>query len=49
MKFCKTCIVNKLDNLRPLWAQDNLRRQNSLDDIGEEYQYLIVECSKYLK
>ena len=42
-------IVNRLDNLRPLWSNENLRRQNSLDDISEEYQYLIVEFSKYLK
>lgn len=41
-------IVNRLDNLRPLWSQDNLKRQNSINDIGEEYQYLIVEFANYL-
>lgn len=41
-------IVNSLNNLRPLWAEDNLKRQNQLTDIEEKYKYLIEELSEYL-
>lgn len=38
-------IVNRLDNLRPIWAKDNLIKQNKLES---EYEYLIDEFRDYL-
>jgi hypothetical protein len=41
-------IVNRLDNLRPLWAIDNIKRQNQLNQIEEIYKYLIDEFSEWI-
>lgn len=41
-------IVNRLDNLRPLWSNDNLVRQNKIDDLEDEYKYLLEDFKEYL-
>ncbi len=41
-------IVNSLDNLRPLWSNDNLVRQNKIDDLEDEYKYLLEDFKEYL-
>lgn len=42
-------IVNRLDNLRPIWSYDNLTKQAKIDTIEEEYSYLLEEFKEYLK
>jgi len=41
-------IVNRLDNLRPLWSNDNLVRQNKIDDLEDEYKYLLEDFKEYI-
>lgn len=41
-------IVNRLDNLRPLWSNENLSKQNKIDDLSEEHLYLLEELKDYL-
>lgn len=42
-------IVNRLDNLRPLWKKDNIKRQNNIsDDDYIKYKYLFDELSDYI-
>lgn len=41
-------IVNRMDNLRPLWADENLSKQNSIESIKDEYSELLLEFKKYL-
>ena len=41
-------IVNRLDNLRPLWSIDNLKRQNKIEDIEDEYKYLLEDFKEYI-
>jgi len=41
-------IVNSLENLRPLWSNDNLHKSNKIDEIEPEYQYLIDKFKKYI-
>lgn len=41
-------IVNRLDNLRPMWGPDNIRKFNKLDNIEDEYGYLLNEFRDYL-
>lgn len=42
------CIVNRLDNLRPLWSNDNLVRQNKIDDLEDEYKYLLEDFKEFI-
>ncbi len=41
-------IVNKLDNLRPMWGIDNIKKSNKLE-IGDKYLELVNEMSEFLK
>lgn len=41
-------IVNDLRNLRPLWANENLYRQNKIETIDDENIYLLEIFSNYL-
>jgi hypothetical protein len=41
-------IVNRLDNLRPLWSNDNLVRQNKIDNLEYEYKYLLEDFKEYI-
>lgn len=41
-------IVNRLDNLRPLWSNDNLVRQNKIDNLEDEYKYLLEDFKEYI-
>jgi hypothetical protein len=41
-------IVNDLRNLRPLWSNDNIVRQNKIETIGDENMYLLDIFSDYL-
>lgn len=40
-------IVNRLDNLRPMWAIDNIKKSNNLD-IEDKYFHLIDEMREFL-
>jgi HNH endonuclease len=41
-------IVNRLDNLRPLWAKDNIKKHNKINNLEVEYSYLLDDFSEYL-
>ena len=41
-------IVNRLDNLRPLWSCDNLSKQSKIDTIEVEYGHLLDELKEFL-
>ena len=41
-------IVNRLDNLRPLWSKDNLIRQNKIHELEDEYKYLLQDFKDYI-
>ena len=41
-------VVNRLDNLRAMWATDNLVKQNNIDNLEIEYKYLLEDFKEYL-
>lgn len=42
-------IVNRLDNLRPIWSHINLSKGNNIDNLEDEFKYLINDFILYLK
>lgn len=40
-------IVNRLDNLRPLWGKDNIKKSNKID-IEDKYKYLLEDFREFL-